>query len=83
MKNFKFRYKSKYSNSFVSTLILFFVAFFAGLWLYFFVNPLLTLISFGFVVLYLVYWNFNTNGKLEIKENGGKQTLNISGKVQL
>jgi hypothetical protein len=83
MKNFKFRYKSKYDNSFVSTLILFFVTFFVGLWLYFFVNPLLTLIGFGLVILYLIYWNFNTDGKLKIQENGGKQTISISGKIQL
>lgn len=83
MKTFKFRYKSKYDNSFVSTLILLFVTFFVGLWLYFFVNPLLTLIGFGLVILYLIYWNFNTDGKLKIQENGGKQTISISGKIQL
>lgn len=83
MKNFKFRYKSKYDNSFVSTLILFFVTFFVGLWLFFFVNPLFTLIGFGFVVLYLIYWNFNTDGKLQIQENEGKQSIDISGNIQL
>ncbi len=81
MKSFKFRYKTKYSNSFLSTLVLLFVGFFVSLWLYFFINPQLTLILFGVIIVYLIYWNFRTEGKVIITINENTKFINIKGKV--
>ena len=66
MQTTTFRYKLQYNNSFISTITILFVAFFISLWLLFFWSVIFTIIGFGGVIIFLIFWNMKIDGQFQI-----------------
>lgn len=76
-------YKINYGNSFINSANIFFMAFFIGLWLFFFVHPWLAVGLMALAVLYIMYWHLRREGTFLLTLNGEEQHISTSGKIPL